>query len=239
MQFNSDKILIILILIISVLLYYSANLSNSNRKIKSIEITITPAKLNFISNDSVLKMVNKYTLLSKGNIYLSKIEDKINKNNLVQNAEAYILPNQKLYLDIKQREPIARIFTNDSVFYLDKNSDFMNLSNLQSVKVPLIFGYSKGSDLKYLTKISLLIKNDDFLSNNISQIIILENQHINLRFRHSNTIIELGNNFDLENKIQNLKAFYTRAYAINEVDKYKKLNLKFENQVVAVKKTNL
>ena len=48
MQFNSDKILIILILIISVLLYYSANLSNSNRKIKSIEITITPAKLNFI-----------------------------------------------------------------------------------------------------------------------------------------------------------------------------------------------
>tara|TARA_B100000900_G_scaffold229888_1_gene195228 strand:+ start:1973 stop:2692 length:720 start_codon:yes stop_codon:yes gene_type:complete len=239
MQFNLDKITIIMILILSVLLYYSANLSNSNRKIKSIEIIIKPTNLNFISNDSVLKMVDKYTLSSKVKIHLSKIEEEINKINSVQNAEAYIFPNQKLFLDIKQKEPIARIFTNDSVFYLDKNSNFMSLSNLQSVKVPLIFGYSKQSDLKYLTKISLLIKNDDFLSNNISQIIILENQHINLRFRHSNTIIELGNNFDLHNKIQNLKAFYTRAYAINEVDKYKKLNLKFENQVVAVKKINL
>jgi len=239
MQFNLDKIIIIMILILSVLLYYSANLSNSNRKIKSIEIIIKPTNLNFISNDSVLKMVDKYNLSSKVKIHLSKIEEEINKINSVQNAEAYIFPNQKLFLDIKQKEPIARIFTNDSVFYLDKNSNFMSLSNLQSVKVPLIFGYSKESDLKYLTKISLLIKNDDFLNNNISQIIILENQHINLRFRHSNTIIELGNNFDLDNKIQNLKAFYTRAYAINEVDKYKKLNLKFENQVVAVKKTNL
>ena len=239
MQFNLDKITIIMILILSVLLYYSANLSNSNRKIKSIEIIIKPTNLNFISNDSVLKMVDKYNLSSKVKIHLSKIEEEINKINSVQNAEAYIFPNQKLFLDIKQKEPIARIFTNDSVFYLDKNSNFMSLSNLQSVKVPLIFGYSKESDLKYLTKISLLIKNDDFLNNNISQIIILENQHINLRFRHSNTIIELGNNFDLDNKIQNLKAFYTRAYAINEVDKYKKLNLKFENQVVAVKKTNL
>ena len=94
-------------------------------------------------------------------------------------------------------------------------------------------------NINYLSKISLLIKNDDFLSANISQIIILENQQINLRLRRSNVLIELGNNFNLNKKIQNLKAFYTRAYELNEVDKYKKLNLRFENQVIAVKKTNL
>ena len=115
----------------------------------------------------------------------------------------------------------------------------MNLSNLQSVKVPLIFGFNNKSNINYLSKISLLIKNDDFLSANISQIIILENQQINLRLRRSNILVELGNNFNLNKKIQNLKAFYTRAYELNEVDKYKKLNLRFENQVIAVKKTNL
>lgn len=239
MQFNLDKILIILILILSILIYYFANLSNNNRNIKSVEINITPTNLNFVSSDSVLKTVDKYTLASKGNIYLSKIEEDINKNSLVQNTEAYISPDQKLYLDIKQKEPIARIFTNDSAFYLDKNSNLMNLSNLQSVKVPLIFGFNNKSDINYLTKISLLIKNDDFLSTNISQIIILENQQINLRLRRSNVLVELGNNFNLNKKIQNLKAFYTRAYELNEVDKYKKLNLRFENQVIAVKKTNL
>ena len=54
--------------------------------------------------------------------------------------------------------------------------------------------------------------------------------------RDSNTIIEFGNNNRLKNKIQNLKAFYNRAISKNEIDKYKKINLQFENQVVVVKK---
>jgi len=48
-------------------------------------------------------------------------------------------------------------------------------------------------------------------------------------------VIEFGNNNRLKNKTQNLKAFYNRAISKNEIDKYKKLNLQFENQVVAVK----
>ena len=52
----------------------------------------------------------------------------------------------------------------------------------------------------------------------------------------NNTIIEFGNNNRLKNKIQNLKAFYNRSISKNEIDKYKKINLRFENQVVVVKK---
>ena len=40
----------------------------------------------------------------------------------------------------------------------------------------------------------------------------------------------------LEKKIQNLKAFYNRAVRKNDIEKYKEVNLQFENQVVAVKK---
>ena len=54
--------------------------------------------------------------------------------------------------------------------------------------------------------------------------------------RGNNTIIEFGNNNRLKNKIQNLKAFYNRSISKNEIDKYKKINLRFENQVVVVKK---
>ena len=46
----------------------------------------------------------------------------------------------------------------------------------------------------------------------------------------------LKNNKRLINKIQNLKAFYNRTISKNEIDKYKKINLRFENQVVVVKK---
>ena len=142
----------------------------------------------------------------------------------------------KLFVNVKQKEPVARIITNDSIFYLDKNSNFMSLSKLHSADVPIIFGFNQFSDLDYLTKVSLMIRDDKFLNQNITQIIINDNQEINLKLSGLNTVIELGHNNKLEKKIQNLKAFYNRAFRRNDLEKYKKVNLQFENQVVAVKK---
>ena len=142
----------------------------------------------------------------------------------------------KLFVNVKQKEPVARVITNDSIFYLDKNSNFMSLSKLHSADVPIIFGFNQFSDLDYLTKISLMIRDDKFLNQNITQIIINDNQEINLKLSGLNTFIELGHNNKLEKKIQNLKAFYNRAVRKNDIEKYKEVNLQFENQVVAVKK---
>jgi len=81
-----------------------------------------------------------------------------------------------------------------------------------------------------------MIRDDKFLNQNITQIIINDNQEINLKLSGLNTFIGLGHNNKLEKKIQNLKAFYNRVFRKNEMEKYKKINLQFENQVVAVKK---
>ena len=112
----------------------------------------------------------------------------------------------------------------------------MSLSKLHSADVPIIFGFNQFSDLDYLTKVSLMIRDDKFLNQNITQIIINDNQEINLKLSGLNTFIELGHNNKLEKKIQNLKAFYNRAIRKNDMKNYKKVNLQFENQVVAVKK---
>ncbi|GIR22131.1 MAG: hypothetical protein CM15mP36_13380 [Flavobacteriales bacterium] len=135
-----------------------------------------------------------------------------------------------LFVNVKQKEPVARVITNDSIFYLDKNSNFMSLSKLHSADVPIIFGFNQFSDLDYLTKISLMIRDDKFLNQNITQIIINDNQEINLKLSGLNTFIELGHNNKLEKKIQNLKAFYNRAIRKNDMEKYKELiyNLKIK-----------
>ena len=236
MRFNWGKILLVLSLIFSIGVFYASNLMNNSRIINKIHVKITPNSSYFISSDSIRNSINKYILTSKDSISLSKIEEEIDKNTYVEKSQIYMKIGQELNVDIKQKEPIARIITSDSIFYLDKNSNFMSLSKLKSSNVPLIFGFSEYSDLKYLTEISLIIKKDEFLNNNISQIFIKDDQKIDLKIRGNNTIIEFGNNNRLKNKIQNLKAFYNRAISKNEIDKYKKINLRFENQVVVVKK---
>ena len=235
MRFNWGKILLVLSLIFSIGVLYASNLKNNSRIINKIHVEIIPNSSYFITADSIRNSINKYILTSKDSILLSKIEQEIDKNTYVEKSQVYMKIGQELNVDIKQKEPIARVITADSIFYLDKNSNFMSLSKLKSSNVPLIFGFSEYSDLKYLTEISLMIKNDEFLNKNISQIFIKEDQRIDLKMRGNNTIIEFGNNNRLKNKIQNLKAFYNRAFSKNEIDKYKKINLRFENQVVVVK----
>ena len=134
-----------------------------------------------------------------------------------------------------QKDPIARLITKDSIFYLDKNSKFMSLSKLQSVNVPIVLGYGDKGDLEFLTKISLQIRDDSFLKENVSKIIIKDHK-ISLKLRGYQSLVLVGNNFRLEKKIQNLKAFYMRAKEENNLNDYKEVNLQFENQVVAIKK---
>tara|TARA_S200000501_G_scaffold56914_1_gene47099 strand:+ start:1606 stop:2316 length:711 start_codon:yes stop_codon:yes gene_type:complete len=235
MRFNWGKILLVLSLIFSIGVLYASNSKNKSRIINKIHVKISPNSSYFISTDSIRNSINKYILKSKDSISLSKIEREIDKNIYVEKSEVYMSMGQELNVDVKQKEPIGRVITADSIFYLDKNSNFMSLSKLKSSNVPVIFGFNENSDLKYLTEISLIIKKDEFLNKSISQIFINDNQKINLKMRGNNTIIEFGNNNRLKNKIQNLKAFYNRAISKNETDKYKKINLRFENQVVVIK----
>ena len=236
MRFNWGKILLMLSLIFSIGVFYASNMKNKSRIINKIHVTIIPNSSYFITADSIKNSINKYILTSKDSISLSRIEHEIDKNTFIEKSQVYMNIGQELNVEIKQKEPIARVITSDSIFYLDKNSNFMSLSKLKSSNVPVVFGFNENSDLKYLTEISLIIKNDNFLNKTISQIFIKDDQKIDLKMRGNNTIIEFGNNNRLINKIQNLKAFYNRTISKNEIDKYKKINLRFENQVVVVKK---
>ena len=236
MRFNWSKILLFFVFIFSIGILYASNYFNNNRLIEDIDVVIQPNSSFYISTDSIKNKIKRYIYTTKDSISITKIENALDKNTFVEKSQVYTMVGHKLFVDVKQKEPVARIITNDSIFYLDKNSNFMSLSKLHSADVPIIFGFNQFSDLDYLTKVSLMIRDDKFLNQNITQIIINENQEINLKLSGLNTFIELGHNNKLEKKIQNLKAFYNRAVRKNDIEKYKEVNLQFENQVVAVKK---
>ena len=236
MRFNWGITLLFFVFIFSIGILYASNYFNNNRLINDIDVVIQPNSSFYISTDSIKNSIKRHIYTKKDSISISKIEDELDKNTFVEKSQVYTMVGHKLFVNVKQKEPVARVITNDSIFYLDKNSNFMSLSKLHSADVPIIFGFNQFSDLDYLTKISLMIRDDKFLNQNITQIIINDNQEINLKLSGLNTFIELGHNNKLEKKIQNLKAFYNRAVRKNDIEKYKEVNLQFENQVVAVKK---
>ncbi len=235
MRINWSNILFVFILILSIGLFYSSNLKNNDRVISDVIVSIEPNTTYFISADSIKNLVLKHINSSKDSIVLIKIENEIDNNTYVEKSQVFITVGQKLHVNVNQKDPIARLITKDSSFYLDKNSNFMSLSELQSEKVPVVFGYNSETNLDFLTKVSLFIKEDDFLKKNVSQIIINDNK-ISLKLREYKASILIGDNDRLKNKITNLKAFYIRAKEEGDLKNYNMINLQFENQVVGVKK---
>ena len=235
MRINWANILFVLILILSIGLFYGSNLKNNDRIISDVIVSIEPNTSYFISADSIKNLVLKHINSSKDSIALVKIENEIDNNTYVEKSQVFKTVGQQLYVTVNQKEPIARLITKDSSFYLDKNSNFMSLSKLQSVKVPVVFGYNSETNLDFLTKVSLFIKQDDFLKNNVSQIMV-NNNKISLKLRDYRASILIGDNNRLKSKITNLKAFYIRAKEEGDLKNYNMINLQFENQVVGVKK---
>ena len=130
MQFNWSKILLVFVFLFSIGILYASNYFNNNRLIEDIDVVIQPNSSFYISTDSVKNSIKKYIYTSKDSISITKIEDELDKNTFVEKSQVYTAVGHKLFVNIKQKEPVARIITNDSIFYLDKNSSFMSLSKL-------------------------------------------------------------------------------------------------------------
>jgi cell division protein FtsQ len=139
-----------------------------------------------------------------------------------------------MVVNIQQRKPIARFLNNK--FYLDEDGLVMPKSKYYSARVPVIKGYTKTQDqLDLIYKLSNYIKDDKFLSQSATEILIDSNSNFSIKLRDYSFKILIGQLNNLDLKIKNFKAFYINASANQILNKYSVINLQFDNQVVCVK----
>ena len=111
----------------------------------------------------------------------------------------------------------------------------MPLSDNFTTRVPLLTGdinAIKKADLAIVLKI---ISGDNFLKKNIIGIKILPNGSLIMANRNYDFEIDFGLVINSKKKFNNYKAFFQMAVLDTVLAKYKKINLKFANQVVCVK----
>ena len=112
----------------------------------------------------------------------------------------------------------------------------MPKSKYYSARVPVIKGYTNTQDqLDLIYKLSNYIKNDKFLSQSTTEILIDSNSNFSIKLRDHRFKILIGQLNNLDLKIKNFIAFYINASANQILNKYSVINLQFDNQVVCVK----
>ena len=235
MKFNWNKITILMMIIFSGLAFYSFNIKNQNRLTAGLDISILPSEDYYISKDSISSILNPFLGDEKKSIDLNLIENIVDNNSYVDKSEVSLSLSGKLVLKVKQKTPVARVISENEMFYVDKDLRKMDLSKLQSAQVPIVTGFENKISRSYLKKVFELINNDAFLKQNISKIIINSPNSLSLKLRAYDIIVKIGDQRNLKNKFLKLRAFYTRANAKKNLMEFKQINLQFDNQVVGVK----
>jgi cell division protein FtsQ len=237
--FNWNNIRLILMFALVIFLYSFTSSRNSQRKLKKSEVIFVGQNSDFIKQETVNKLLieNKTDVrtIAKEDLNLNKLENSINKHPMIEKSDVFVSVDGVLKVVVKQKTPIARVFDKLGSFYIDYEGNRMPLSNINTARVPLVSGEITNKNKKQLSKILKIIYDDEFLKKNIIGVQILSNDDLIMTNRNFDYQIEFGKMMNDERKFKNYKAFFQKAVLDSTLYKYKKINLRFTQQVVCSK----
>lgn len=230
--------------IVAVLLYlsWSSLFSLDLQKCNNVQIQVdTEGDLFFINAEMVEEMIfsKEDSLIGKAyediNIYL--LEEFVNEHPNIKKAELYLTLDGTLSVDVKQREPLVRVFEVNESYYLDEEMHQFALSDQYSARVLQVYWEEiTVSRVEILESLIELIDSDTFLKAQITAIAFDENNELVVYPRVGGHKIILGAAEDFRNKFENLKIFYRHGLEKVGWNRYSMINLKYHNQVVCTKR---
>lgn len=216
---------------------------------KGIEIEISGVSNNFfIDKTDVLNIIKNYAGANPegrgiNEFNLAAIENNLEKDVWIKNAELFFDNNDILRVSIDEREPVARVFSlTGKSFYIDSSITVLPLSDKFSARLPVFTGFAHNPDFlskadsNLLTDIKVLshaLQADSFLMAMIEQVDITPQRNFEMIPKIGNQLIVFGDAEDVAEKFNKLRIFYKAVITKTGWSKYSVINLQYKNQVVA------
>lgn len=222
------------------------------KKCTGVDINIKGAGSNiFVDRTDILETINSVRSgepVGKrvSSFDLKEMEEVLQKNIWVKSAQLFFDNNERLQVNVLEREPVARIFTSfGGTFYIDSSITMLPLSEKFSARLPVFTGFP--SDKKVLLKadsnllrdiltVSTAMQNDSFALAMIEQIDITPQRTFEMVPKIGNTIIVFGSAKDAAEKFNKIGLFYKEVIVNAGWNKYSEVNVQYSNQVVAKRK---
>lgn len=238
---------LIIFLSVVVLGYLIASMIYFNKSSKdiicnSVEIVIKDSlTTNFVHPEDIRATLKKEkawpvdSLMS--NLNLMDIHHAILSNKLVKSAKVY-KKGDKIYANIYQREPVLRVYTNSGeAFYVDRDREVLPVSINFAVHVPVATGIvDEEFAQNELYDFVSYLKRSSAWDVWIDQIVVKSNRDVVLIPKAGDFKIVFGQLDQFNEKFSRLELFFEKGLDVVGWNRYKEINLKFDNQIVCTRK---
>lgn len=237
-KFRILKILITVILFGFLLSFSLKRFNDKSMEKVSVNMIKTQTPVYFIDEKEVKEIVKKLNPTKKiGDIDIPELEKKLNNLPSVDSANVYLNLNGNLNLDIQQKVPAFRLNTNGKDVYVDHKGQEFPTSKNYSFPCMLVTGDIDESE--YVSLAALVDKIDrDSFSKKYFIGISKNKDGYNLLTSEGNYKVEIGDLDRIDMKVKGFKTFVEK-YLINQSpDKYTKISVKYDNQIVTTLNPN-
>lgn len=225
--------------LIIVLTFVSAKLGEV--KCKGVQVVVDDTGENaFIDEDDVLQLIKRnYGELKNVNVVdidKDSMECVLVRNSVIKSAQVYYSLDGYFHVEITQRKPVLRVMSGEG-YYVDEDGKVMPLSGKYTSRVVVATGnISRNFACNGLYPFVMGLKNDGFWDALIEQIVVANGNEVILIPKVGNFRIVVGELENVEKKMENLRLFLQEGIALKGWNVYKEINLKFENQIVCMKR---
>ena len=177
---------------------------------------------------------------------LREMEGGLQKDVWVKTAQMFFDNNNKLTVNVLEREPLARVFTTGgTTFYVDSSLAMLPLSEKFSARLPVFTGFPSDKMvlakqdsilLKDVLNISMAIQKDPFRMALIDQVDITPQRLFEMVPKIGNLLIVFGDAANVEEKFNKLQLFYQQVMVKAGWSKYSVVNVQYTGQIVAKRK---
>ena len=242
------KRILLSIVLLLVLTYLVVAITAFNRKpagqvCHDVELLIKDTiYAGFITKKEVTAMLEKKGISPIGKnidrIHAKPLEQALSKHPLIDEVECYKTPSGKLCIEVTQRIPILRIMSaNGENYYLDNKGTVMPPDAKCVAHRAIVTGnVEKSFAMRDLYKFGVFLQKNSFWNAQIEQIHVLPGKNIELVPRVGDHLIYLGKIAGFEKKLKRVKAFYERGLSQVGWNKYSRISVEFDNQIICTKR---
>lgn len=221
-----------------------------NAAVEGIVVNIQPlASGNFLINEEdVPKLLeNRFAIpltnFPVGEVNMERLERVLAEHPFVGHAEAFIDAENKIHIELVQREPLLRVMDNNGLnYYLDAQGNEMPPSPHYAARLrvatgnipPPEEGFLEDEDhlLNHVFLLDQLLSADPFLDALIEQIYVNKRGEMVLSPKIGRQTIQFGRFTKAESKLKRLKVFYREGLPYKGWQAYRSFDLRYNGQVV-------
>ncbi|MFN5056040.1 MAG: cell division protein FtsQ/DivIB [Bacteroidota bacterium] len=230
-------------------LLISAIVKEQTNQCKGVQIDFMDEKLiNMIDRKEVYAslwpgLAEKYPVgKNAASFNLFALENTLSKNPWIERADIYFDNQQLLHFNIKQKSPVARLFTSEGYsYYLDKSYNLLPLKQTDHIVLPVFTNYyvnptgMKKSDsmlLERIVSLSTYFIQDSFWMAQVESVYIKPDNGFELSTQVGDHVVDLGLRSEWGPMFKKLKLLYQKFNEEDSWNRYDHINLQFKDQVV-------